>query len=45
MYENIFLTADLNDEGSWKKTLPTAAEYCQAFGATLRVVTVIPRSA
>jgi len=42
MYKNILLTVDLNDESSWKKALPAAVEYCQAFGATLRVATVIP---
>ncbi len=42
MVKNILLTVDLNDESSWKKALPVAVEYCQAFGSTLRVVTVIP---
>ena len=42
MYKNILLTVDLNDESSWKKALPAAVEYCQAFGSTLRVATVIP---
>ena len=42
MYKNILLTVDLNDESSWKKALPAAVECCQAFGATLHVVTVIP---
>ncbi len=42
MYKNILLTVDLNQESSWKKALPVAVEYCQAFGATLHVVTVIP---
>ncbi len=42
MIKNILLTVDLNDERSWKKALPAAVEYCQAFGSTLRVATVIP---
>ena len=42
MYKNILLTVDLNQESSWKKALPAAVEYCQAFGSTLHVATVIP---
>lgn len=42
MVKTILLTVDLNDESSWKKALPAAVEYCQAFGSTLHVVTVIP---
>ena len=42
MVKNILLTVDLNDESSWKTALPAAVEYCQAFGSTLRVATVIP---
>jgi len=42
MYKNILLTVDLNDESSWKKALPAAVDCCQAFGASLRVATVIP---
>ncbi len=42
MYKNILLSVDLNDESSWKKALPTAVELCQASGASLRVLTVIP---
>ncbi len=42
MYKTILLTVDLNQESSWKKALPAAVEYCQAFGSTLRVATVIP---
>ena len=42
MVKNILLTVDLNDESSWKKALPAAVEYCQAFGSTLHVATVIP---
>lgn len=42
MYENILLPIDLGNESSWKKALPTAIEYCSAFGATLHVLTVVP---
>jgi len=42
MYKNILLSVDLNDESSWKKALPTAVELCQATGASLRVLTVVP---
>jgi nucleotide-binding universal stress UspA family protein len=42
MYKNILLPVDLNEESSWKKALPTAVEYCHAFGAALHVMTVIP---
>ncbi len=42
MVKNILLTVDLNDESSWKTALPVAVEYCQAFGSTLHVATVIP---
>ncbi len=42
MHKTILLTVDLNQESSWKKALPAAVEYCQAFGSTLHVVTVIP---
>ena len=42
MYENVLLTVDLNDESSWKKALPMAVKICQASGAVLNVVTVIP---
>ncbi len=42
MVKNVLLTVDLNDESSWKTALPAAVEYCQAFGSTLHVATVIP---
>ena len=42
MYKNILMTVDLNHESSWQKALPTAVEYCQAFGSTLHVMTVVP---
>jgi nucleotide-binding universal stress UspA family protein len=42
MYKNILLSIDLGDPHSWKKSLPTAVEYAQTFGSTLRVMTVVP---
>jgi len=42
MYKHILIAIDLNDESSWRKALPTAIEYCQAFAAQLHVMTVIP---
>ena len=42
MFQNILLPVDLNQESSWQKALPTAVEYCNAFGATLHVMNVVP---
>jgi nucleotide-binding universal stress UspA family protein len=42
MYRDILLCVDLEDESSWRKALPTAVEYCRAFGSRLHVLTVIP---
>lgn len=42
MYKNILLAVDLAHEGSWSKSLPTAVEYAQKFGATLHLMTVVP---
>lgn len=42
MYTHILLPVDLGNESSWQKALPTAVEYCSAFGATLHVMTVVP---
>jgi nucleotide-binding universal stress UspA family protein len=42
MYKDILLPVDLGNESSWKKALPTAIEYCAAFGANLHVMTVVP---
>jgi nucleotide-binding universal stress UspA family protein len=42
MYKHILLPVDLEDSGSWKASLPVAAEYAKAFGATLHVMTVVP---
>ncbi len=42
MYDNILLSVDLNEENSWKKTLPTAVKMAKAFGAALHVAAVVP---
>ena len=42
MYKNVLLSVDLGHESSWVKALPTAVELCQASGATLHVLTVVP---
>lgn len=42
MYKKILLSVDLNDSASWEKALPVALEHCQAFGAQLHIVTVVP---
>ena len=42
MYKDILLTVDLTDESSYAKALPTAVEFCKAFGATLHLLTVVP---
>lgn len=42
MYKDILIAVDLSDESSWRKALPTAIEYCQAFGSRLHVMSVVP---
>jgi nucleotide-binding universal stress UspA family protein len=42
MYKDILLAVDLNDDSSWQKALPTAVEYCHAFGSILHIITVAP---
>jgi nucleotide-binding universal stress UspA family protein len=42
MYKDILLAIDLEDESSWRKALPVAVEYAQAFGARIHVMTVVP---
>jgi nucleotide-binding universal stress UspA family protein len=42
MYKNILLSVDLGHKSSWEKALPQAVELCQASGATLHVLTVVP---
>ncbi len=43
MYQKILLSVDVNDEMSWRKALPVALKQCEAFGAELHVVTVVPK--
>ena len=42
MFENILVSIDLTDDSSWGKSVPTAVELCQATGARLNLLTVIP---
>lgn len=42
MYNDILLPVDLNHESSWIRALPVAVAYCQAYGARLHVITVLP---
>jgi len=42
MYKSILLPVDLNQESSWKKTLPTAILMAQSLSIKLHVITVIP---
>jgi nucleotide-binding universal stress UspA family protein len=42
MYKNVLLPIDLDQESSWVRALPVAAEYCQIFGARLHLLTVVP---
>lgn len=42
MYKDILLPIDLGHDSSWEKALPVALGLCQAFGARLHIMTVIP---
>jgi nucleotide-binding universal stress UspA family protein len=42
MFQSILLPVDLADKHSWRKALPTAVALCEAFGARLNVITVVP---
>jgi nucleotide-binding universal stress UspA family protein len=42
MFRNVLVPIDLADEHSWRKALPTAIGLCEAFGAKLHVMTVLP---
>ena len=42
MYKTILLPVDLNEDSSWKKALPAALEMSRTFGASLRIMTVVP---
>ena len=42
IYRSILVPIDLNAESSWRKSLPTAVELAQSFGAELHLVNVVP---
>jgi nucleotide-binding universal stress UspA family protein len=42
MYRNILVPVDLSDKHSWRKALPSAISLCEAFGAKLSLITVVP---
>jgi nucleotide-binding universal stress UspA family protein len=42
MYKNILLPIDLENENSWKKSLPTALDLVRHYKAKLHVLTVVP---
>jgi nucleotide-binding universal stress UspA family protein len=42
MFQSILVPVDLSDKHSWRKALPTAVALCEAFGAKLNVITVVP---
>jgi nucleotide-binding universal stress UspA family protein len=42
MFRNLLLPVDLSDKHSWRKALPAAIRMCEAFGAKLHVITVVP---
>ena len=42
MYKHILYPVDINDEGSWKMSLPVVVGHAEAFGAQVHVMTVIP---
>ena len=42
MYDEILLAIDLEEESSWRKALPVAAELCRTSGARPHAITVVP---
>ena len=42
MVQRIVVPIDLEEESSWRKVLPTAADYARHSGAELCVMTVVP---
>jgi nucleotide-binding universal stress UspA family protein len=42
MFRSILVPIDLSDKHSWRKALPAAIGLCEAFGARLNVITVVP---
>jgi len=42
MYKKILVPIDLEQASSWERALPSAVAMCQAFGAELALMTVVP---
>lgn len=42
MFREILVPLDLSDEHSWRRALPVAIRMCEAFGAGLHLLTVVP---
>lgn len=42
MYNSILLPIDLNEPSSWEKSIPVAIDMAKTYGASVRVLTVIP---
>jgi nucleotide-binding universal stress UspA family protein len=42
MYRKILVPVDLGDKHSWRKAIPTAVALCEAFDASMVVMTVVP---
>lgn len=42
MTNPVLAAIDLGEESSWRKTLPIAFDLCRAWGAELRIMTVVP---
>lgn len=42
MYKDILFPIDINDEGSWKQSLPVVQDHIKAFGCRLHIMSVVP---
>ncbi|MEJ2121075.1 MAG: universal stress protein [Alphaproteobacteria bacterium] len=42
MFKEILVPVDLEEESSWRKSLPVAIEMCRKFGKKIHLVTVLP---
>ncbi|SES13306.1 MULTISPECIES: universal stress protein [Halopseudomonas] len=42
MYKVILVPVDIDHKASWAKSLPTAIQLCQTYGASLHLVSIIP---
>lgn len=40
--QNIVVLVDLNNEGSWRSTLPVAIDYAEHTGAKLHILSIVP---